>query len=85
MGAQGVIMRAVCLGVSAMALAACAGGEEPRADREVTVVAEPLRFLSEENVIEAIGTARAARSARAGGARADRRAASSTRRRARRW
>ena len=56
-------MRFIGLFVSAVALAACAGGEEPRADREVTVVAEPLRFLSEENVIEAIGTARAARSA----------------------
>ncbi|QDH34275.1 efflux RND transporter periplasmic adaptor subunit [Porphyrobacter sp. YT40] len=45
------------------ALAACSAGDDRPADREVVVVAEPVRFLPDENILEAVGTARAARSA----------------------
>ncbi|TRD11793.1 efflux RND transporter periplasmic adaptor subunit [Erythrobacter insulae] len=44
-------------------LSACAGESADREERSVTVVAEPVELLAEEEVIEAIGTARATRSA----------------------
>lgn len=48
---------------AALLLAACSG-DAPRGDeRSVAVVAEPARLVADENVVEAIGTARAERSA----------------------
>ena len=44
-------------------LAACSAGDEQTRDREVAVVAAPARFLPDENILEAVGTARAVRSA----------------------
>lgn len=44
-------------------LAACSSERDERVDRSVTVVAEPVEFIADEEIIEAIGTARAARSA----------------------
>lgn len=44
-------------------LAACSADDEPRGEREVAVVAEPVRLLADEDVVEAVGTARAVRSA----------------------
>lgn len=44
-------------------LAACSAGDEQPRDREVAVVAELARFLPDENILEAVGTARAVRSA----------------------
>lgn len=44
-------------------LAACSSGGEEKPDKSVTVVAQPVTFLPDEEVIEAIGTARAAKSA----------------------
>ncbi len=44
-------------------LAACSDEQEDRAEQAVTVVAQPVNFLADEEVIEAIGTARAARTA----------------------
>lgn len=50
--------------VAALALlAACSADKQPRADRDIAVVAEPVRLLADEQVVEAVGTARAARSA----------------------
>lgn len=50
--------------IAALALlAACSAEREDRGDEAVTVVAQPVNFLADEEVIEAIGTARAARTA----------------------
>lgn len=43
--------------------AGCSGQQEEREDRSVTVVAEPVEFLPDEEIVEAVGTARAMRSA----------------------
>ncbi len=56
-------MRNLLTIVAALFVVACSGGEQQRADRAVTVVAEPVSLLPDEGVVEAIGTARAARSA----------------------
>lgn len=56
-------MRKILLIAAAMLMTACSGGAEQRSERSVTVVAEPVGFLPDETVVEAIGTARAARSA----------------------
>ncbi|MEQ8411541.1 MAG: efflux RND transporter periplasmic adaptor subunit [Erythrobacter sp.] len=44
-------------------LAACSSDETERPDRSVTVVAREIAFLPEQTIVEAIGTARAARTA----------------------
>lgn len=56
-------MRNLFVIAAAMLMAACSGEAGQRSDRSVTVVAEPVNFLPDETVVEAIGTARAARSA----------------------
>jgi RND family efflux transporter MFP subunit len=48
---------------AAILLAACAGEDEPETERSVAVVAEPVTFSTDQEIVEAIGTARAARSA----------------------
>ncbi len=48
---------------AALLLSACSGDDADFAERSVTVVAEPVEFLPDEEIIEAIGTARAIRSA----------------------
>ena len=58
-----LFMRTVLCALSLLAATACSSGEGQRGERSVTVVAEPVVFLEEEAVVEAIGTARAARSA----------------------
>lgn len=44
-------------------LAACSADEQRGGEREVAVVAEPVRLLADVDVVEAVGTARAVRSA----------------------
>ncbi|MEE4317558.1 MAG: efflux RND transporter periplasmic adaptor subunit [Erythrobacter sp.] len=44
-------------------LAACSADEQRGGERTVAVVAEPVRMLADEDVVEAVGTARAVRSA----------------------
>ncbi|MFL0357706.1 efflux RND transporter periplasmic adaptor subunit [Erythrobacter sp. GH1-10] len=56
-------MKTLLLGLIATALAACSSEPQSRGERSVTVVAKPVQFVQEERVVEAIGTARAARSA----------------------
>lgn len=56
-------MRIILAIAAAALLAACSGEENDRQERSVTVVAEPVRFLADEEVVEAVGTARAARTA----------------------
>ena len=46
-----------------LAATACSSEDSERSERSVTVVAQPAQFVEEERVVEAIGTARAARSA----------------------
>lgn len=46
-----------------MLLAACSAAEQRGGERAVAVVAEPARMLADEDIVEAIGTARAVRSA----------------------
>ena len=46
-----------------LALVACGSEQEERGERSVNVVAQKADFVEEEQVVEAIGTARAARSA----------------------
>lgn len=46
-----------------LALAACSTEDRTRSDRATTVVAQQAEFLEEQRVVEAIGTARAIRSA----------------------
>ena len=49
--------------VAAILLASCSSGEEDTAKEAIPVIAENLRFLPEQVVVEAIGTARAVTSA----------------------
>lgn len=56
-------MRFFLLALLAIACAACSSEESEPVERSVTVTAQPVSFLTEEQVVEAIGTARAARSA----------------------
>lgn len=56
-------MRICIFLVAAASLAACSATDERSPDREVAVVAEPARFLADEGILEAVGTARAMRSA----------------------
>lgn len=56
-------MRSLFIAVVTLAAAACSSEDTGRADRSVGVVAQPAQFVEEEQVVEAIGTARAARSA----------------------
>lgn len=56
-------MRLAPLTAACLLLAACSADEAERPDRSVTVVAQAVDFLPERAVVEAIGTARAARSA----------------------
>jgi len=56
-------MRFIIFIAACLLLAACSADESARSDRSVTVVAEPVAFLPEEATVEAIGTARAARTA----------------------
>ncbi|UAB78862.1 efflux RND transporter periplasmic adaptor subunit [Erythrobacter sp. SCSIO 43205] len=56
-------MRSFFCAIILLAVSACASEEGGRTNSPVTVVAEPVEFLEEEQVVEAIGTARAARSA----------------------
>lgn len=56
-------MRIVTIFAALILLAACSSEREARADRAVTVAVEPVTFLPDEEIVEAIGTARAARSA----------------------
>lgn len=58
-----ILMRYFLAALFLMALAACSSENDARGERSVSVVAQPVKFLEEERVIEAIGTARAARSA----------------------
>ncbi|MDC8755292.1 efflux RND transporter periplasmic adaptor subunit [Erythrobacter sp. sf7] len=46
-----------------MLLAACSAEQDRGGDRSVAVVAEPVRLLPDEDIVEAVGTARAVRSA----------------------
>lgn len=56
-------MRIIFAILASLSLAACGSGEERGQDRSVTVVAEPVNMLPDEEIVEAIGTARAVRSA----------------------
>lgn len=56
-------MRVFSLVLATSLLAACSSEPDAREDNPVAVVAEPVAFLADEEVVEAIGTARAARSA----------------------
>lgn len=56
-------MRLLLTALAVLATAACSSESEERPERSVTVVAQPANFVAEEQVIEAIGTARAARTA----------------------
>ncbi|MEE4207162.1 MAG: efflux RND transporter periplasmic adaptor subunit [Erythrobacter sp.] len=56
-------MRSLTFLAACLLLAACSADDDARAQRSVTVVAEKVEFLPEENVVEAIGTARAAKTA----------------------
>ncbi|NCP13639.1 MAG: efflux RND transporter periplasmic adaptor subunit [Sphingomonadales bacterium] len=47
----------------AASLAACSAENDPAPNREVAVVAQAAEFLPDENILEAVGTARAMRSA----------------------
>lgn len=58
-----IFMRYILAALFLMALAACSSENDARGERSVSVVAQPVKFLEEERLIEAIGTARAARSA----------------------
>jgi RND family efflux transporter MFP subunit len=52
------------LSLAAVLLLAACSADEPRGDnRAVAVVAEPVRLLADEDIVEAVGTARAVRSA----------------------
>ena len=56
-------MRSFLFLAALLPLAACSAEKDKRTDRPVAVVAEPVRLVADQDVIEAIGTARAARSA----------------------
>jgi len=56
-------MRYLSFLAAPMLLAACSAAQERGGERSVTVVAEPVRLLADQDVVEAIGTARAAQSA----------------------
>ncbi len=56
-------MRFILSVAALMLLAACSADQERGGDRKVAVVAEPARLLADEDIVEAVGTARAARSA----------------------
>ena len=56
-------MRSYLSLAAAASLAACSAADDRSAERAVAVVAEPARFLADEGVLEAVGTARAMRSA----------------------
>lgn len=56
-------MRRILIALFLLAASACSGETAQRPEREISVVAKPAQFLEEERVIEAIGTARATRSA----------------------
>ncbi len=56
-------MRSLISALALLVLAACSSQSPEREAREVLVVAQPPQFLEEEKVVEAIGTARAIRSA----------------------
>lgn len=56
-------MRPVLSALLLLAVAACSSESDERSERAVTVMAKPVAFLEEEQVVEAIGTARAVRSA----------------------
>ena len=56
-------MRLIAPALLLLAAPACSGEDAERAQHEVSVVAQPAKFLEEEQVVEAIGTARAIRSA----------------------
>ncbi|MEQ8826389.1 MAG: hypothetical protein RIC82_01245, partial [Parvibaculum sp.] len=57
------IMRFSFFIAACLLLAACSSDETERPDRSVTVVAREIAFLPEQTIVEAIGTARAARTA----------------------
>jgi RND family efflux transporter MFP subunit len=56
-------MRLLLSMAAAMLLAACSAEQDRGGDRSVAVVAEPVRLLPDEDIVEAVGTARAVRSA----------------------
>lgn len=56
-------MRFLLSVAAVMLLAACSGDAPRGGERSVAVVAEPARLLADEAVVEAVGTARAVRSA----------------------
>ncbi|QIQ87977.1 efflux RND transporter periplasmic adaptor subunit [Erythrobacter sp.] len=56
-------MRLILFFAACLLLAACSAENDMRPDRSVAVIAEPVGFLPEEAVVEAIGTARAAQTA----------------------
>lgn len=56
-------MRLIFLALALLATSACSSDEREGDERSVSVIAEPVQFLDDERVVEAVGTARAARSA----------------------
>jgi len=61
-GAKSLI-RTLFIAISLLGAGACSSERADREERSVSVVAQPAQFVEEEQVVEAIGTARAARSA----------------------
>ena len=56
-------MRLYLLFIFAVTQFGCSSADDPAPSREVAVVAEPAQFLADESILEAVGTARALRSA----------------------